>query len=119
MLVFFAMGALALLAGCTDSPEGDLITLSPTEGVATTTTAPRQMPTVLTSLPQEGEADSYPAPDLLGFLGEDVLVWAEASGLTQVNIFEDESEIVTESEFNPQRLTLVVQNEIVVYAEFG
>lgn len=79
----------------------------------------RVMPPALEALPREGELDTFNAPVLAGFPVDEVLVWAEVSGLTNVDIFNSADEISTTSEFDPHRLVVVVEEEIVVDAEFG
>ncbi len=79
----------------------------------------RVLPPALAALPREGEADTFDAPVLAGFPVDEVLVWAEASGLTNVDIFDSADEVSTTSEFDPHRLVLVVEDDIVVDAEFG
>lgn len=117
---FMVPSMLALvMVGCTD-PVGDDVTSTPsTTGEIPMMTAATVVPTVLTSLPREGEADTYPAPDLQGLPLNDVLAWAEASGLTRVSVFGSDDDVEQTSEFDPQRLILVVEDDFVILASFG
>ncbi len=100
-----------------EEPLGDRVVI---DGVTDKPLRPtRVFPEPLEALPQEGELDEFEAPDLTGWPVEDVQVWAERSGLTNVDIFNDAADISTTMEFDPHRLVLVAKYGFVVQAEFG
>ena len=121
--LLFALLVIALAAaGCgADKPsaDADQVVTGPGDDVDPVEAAPDDVPPPLERLPREGEADTFNAPDLTGLPIDKVLDWAEASGLSNVDVFDSPEAVESSSEFDPTRLLLVVQNGIVVDAEFG
>ncbi len=117
--------AALLVAGCasgtesTEEPVADSAAVSSASDTVITSPSQPSVPPPLTSLPREGEADTFPAPDLRGLPVDDVVEWAGASGLTTVDVFDDPDEVGSTSEFDPHRLILLVEDGIVVDAWFG
>ncbi len=100
-----------------DEPLGERVIV---DEVAGTELRPlRVMPPALEALPREGTQDTFDAPDLTGLPIDEVLVWAEVSGLTKVDVFESVEEVAVKSEFDPHRLILVVEDGVVLEADFG
>lgn len=102
-----------------DQSSDDQVVTDPLEDEEPVADAQSDVPPPLEALPREGELDIFDEPDLIGLPLDDVLVWAEESGLSNVDVFDSPDKVESSMEFDPTRLLLVVEDGIVVDAEFG
>ena len=78
----------------------------------------RNPPPPIERLPTEGEGKDYPQPDLLGLSEEQVKQWAKDSKLG-LSVFDSVDEIEMEAQFQPHRLTVVIEDDRVAWALVG
>ncbi len=78
----------------------------------------RNLPPPIERLPTEGEGEDYPQPDLIGLSEEQVQRWARDSELG-LSIFDSVDELEMEAQFQPRRLTVVIEDDRVVWSLVG
>lgn len=102
-----------------DQSSADRVVIDPADDPEPVADARADVPPPLESLPREGELDTFDEPDLIGLPLDVVLAWADESGLSNVDVFDSPDKVESSMEFDPARLLLVVEDGIVVDAEFG